>query len=379
MKSVGIITMHRPDNYGSYLQTFATYKFISDMGYDVRVIDYAYPTEYHKSIISSKEQICKKTKPSFVHRKITGLFRRILHIDLQEHLEKMQNFYRRNVRFTKRYNSGEELSNDPPNFDIYVTGSDQVWNPEYTGTDTSFLLSWAPKEKKRIAFSASFAIKQLPECVKDIYASNLKQYQSIGIREQSDILKELGGIKGELVLDPTFLYNKAQWIKITGNTPLINRKYILCYLLTYKYNPFPYAYKVIKKLQSTTGFGVVIIDGDPADTLRGWRVVGNLGPEDFVCLFANASYIITSSFHGTAFAINFEKPFFTIVDNCPKSNDNRQLSLVNEFEIPETNILVNNINIKNMEVNFNIGWHERLESLRLKSKNFLKEALSTNE
>lgn len=374
MKTVGIITMHRPNNYGSYLQTFATYKFITELGYDTKVIDYAYPTEYHRSLVKTRKT--DNIKQSWMHRKLSGLFRRLLHIDTARHLDKMRKFYQQNIKLTRTFNSAEELRKAPPLFDIYVTGSDQVWNPEFTGKDTSFLLSWIPDGKRRIAYSASFSIRELPSDVTELYESNLKKYNAIGIRERSDILTSMNGIKGEVVLDPTFLYNKSQWISILGDTSKSKGKYILCYLLNYKFNPYPYAYNVIEHLQKQTGYKVVIIDGDPADTLRGYRIAGNLGPEDFVSLFAHAGYVVTNSFHGTAFAINFEKPFLTIVNSDTKSKDNRQSSLIDEFGISSQRVIRKGDNLNNINPDIVVEWHERLTRLREESIRFLVDALN---
>lgn len=374
MKTVGIITMHRPDNYGSYLQTFATFKFISKLGYDVKVIDYAYPTKYHKSLHKTKEKT--KIKRSWIHRKLSGFFRRILHIDSSIHACKMKRFYQKYLKFTKIYNSAQELTNNPPLFNIYVTGSDQVWNPEFTGNDTTFLLSWVPNGRKKIAYSASFSVSELPIKMRQNYEKYLKEYNSISIREQSDILNSMNGIKGKLVLDPIFLFNKTQWINLLGDPLKCEGKYILCYLLSYKFNPYPYAYNVIKQIHRQTGYKVVIIDGDPADTLRGFKIVGNLGPEDFVSLFAHSSYIISNSFHGTAFAINFEIPFSTIVNSNPNNKDNRQLSLVNEFKISKNRVIRNGENVNSINADRIVEWHEKLKELRKESILFLRDALN---
>ena len=370
-KTVGIITMHRPDNYGSYLQTYATFKFIHNLGYNVKVIDYAYPTDYHKSLVKVKA-VSKGRHLSFIHKKVSGLFRRMLRIDAREHQIRMQDFYAENLSFTKAYNKAEELKKDPPYFDIYVTGSDQVWNPEFTGKDTTFLLSWVPQGKTKIAFSSSFAVKKLSEEEKKLYGEYLKDYKHISIREYSDILRNLG-ITGKVTLDPTFLISKTQWMSITSEHPLVEGNYILCYLLGYKFDPYPFAYKLIDRVRKETKYKVVVIDGDPYDTLRGYKVMGGMGPSDFINLFAYSSFVITSSFHGTAFAINFEKPFITIINKG--TNDNRQVSLVREFNISVDHIVSLDDDVKTLHPCQNVDWSEKLNDLRAMSATYLTKSL----
>lgn len=369
--SVGIITMHRPDNYGSYLQTFATFKYIQDLGYQVKVIDYAYPTDYHKNLLKDSK-VPNKRHMSFIHKKASGILRRLIGIDEHEHQTKMHNFYVNNLDFTETYHTAEELRTNPPCFDIYLTGSDQVWNPEYTGKDTSFLLSWVPEGRIKLAFSSSFAVKILSEDLKQLYIDNLRQYKHISVREHSDILQCMG-ISGRVTLDPTFLFNKIQWMSITSSQPIVKGNYILCYLLGYKFDPYPFAYKLIDKVRKLTKYKVVVIDGDPYDTLRGYKIMGGLGPTDFINLFAFSSFVITSSFHGTAFAINFEKPFFTIINN--KNNDNRQVSLVKEFNISEDHIVSLDTNIKSVKPIQTVNWKDQLDNLRKESTTFLKDSI----
>lgn len=365
--------MHRPDNYGSYLQTFATYEFVKQHGFLPTVIDYAYPTSYHRSIRLGKK--VEKPKVSFWHRKISGLCRRLICANHEVHTRKMRLFYEKHITMSKSYGTAEELRANPPEYDIYISGSDQVWNPNFIGHDTSFFLLWTKDCKKRIAYASSFAIKEIPLEYKESFSRCLKRFESIGIRERSNIISNLIGKESNVVLDPTFLFTQKEWAQMIRTKPLIKGKYILCYILSYNFRPYPYAYDLIKHIQKKTGYKVVLIDGDPIDILRGYKVMGENGPEDFVSLFMNASYVITSSFHGTAFAINFGKPFITIVDNDRFNTDDRQLSLVRELGVSMSRVVKKGENVNLIEVNENIEWHSSLEIARAYSIEFFKNAL----
>lgn len=347
-KNIGVITMHRVLNYGSYLQTYATYKFIQACGYNAVIIDYLFPNNYHKSLAAKRLNTTKKT--NWIKNKIAGICFRLIRQNEALRTEKFSSFYKKELTFTKTYFSLDELQQDPPIFDIYITGSDQVWNPIWVGIDTAFLLSWVPKNRPKYSYAASFGLKELPSDISHFYKPYLEQYTAISIREQSEILEKMGLPQGKVVLDPTFLLNKDEWGGvITSQKPLIQGPYILCYLLDYTFNPFPYAHKVIKYIAKKTGYKIVMITSDPTNILRGYQVYPNCGPYDFLNLFYYAQFIITSSFHGTAFAINFQKSFISIV-NDEQTLDNRQLAIIKELHVNPSCILIKNTPLKGFEL-----------------------------
>lgn len=332
MNTVGIITMHTPLNYGSYLQTYATYMFLKENGYSPTIINYRYPTNYHKHLAHNNN--APEIKHSFIHNKISGLCRMLLRVNSEELKAKMQSFYLQNLTFTKDYNSAEELKNNPPLFDIYLSGSDQIWNPQYVGKDTTYMLSWVPEGRKKIAFSSSFALTELPNEYYSLYKESLEKYRSISIREYSDIPQHLLGHNVPITVDPTLLLSKEKWKRLITSPPIVKGKYVLCYLLGYKFNAETFGIKLSKYIANKIGAKVVLIGGDPINILKGTRVIPNCGPEDFLNLFYYSEFVITSSFHGTIFALNFEKPLLSIVNDAP-TKDNRQISFLNKLGLKE--------------------------------------------
>lgn len=371
-KDIGIITMHRVLNYGSYLQTYATCKFIQSCGCKATIIDYLFPNDYHKSLAAKRPKTRKQN--NWIQNKIAGICFRLIHQNEGLRKEKFASFYQKELTFTKPYQSLDELQQDPPLFDIYITGSDQVWNPIWIGTDTAFLLSWAPKNRPKYSYAASFGLKELPSDISRSFKTYLERYTAISIREQSDILEKMGLPKGKVVLDPTFLLNKEEWKGVISHEPLIQGPYILCYLLDYTFNPFPYAHKVIKYIAKKTGYKVVMITSDPTNILRGYHVYPNCGPYDFLNLFYYAQFIITSSFHGTAFAINFQKSFISIV-NDEQTLDNRQLAIIRELHVNPSCILKKNTPLKGFELPPPHYQLNIIENLRNMSKSYLQSML----
>lgn len=143
------------------------------------------------------------------------------------------------------------------------------------------------------------------------------------------------------VLDPTFLLTKTEWTKYFNKKAIIRGKYILCYILSYSYDPYPYIYEVINKVKKELGYKVIIIDGDLAKYFQGYNIYVNGGPKEFLNLFYNAEFVITTSFHGTAFALNFEKNFLSVIDNA-SNNDNRILNICRKFGLEDKCIVRKN-------------------------------------
>lgn len=300
--------MHKVLNYGSVLQAYALQTFLENRGCKVEIIDYVYPNYYHKSL--QKVPLIKKILV-YIWQLLWGRPGREKNKKIIEFCEKMYN------TSPSTYFSQEALAANPPLYDIYLTGSDQVWNPKYIASDTSFMLSFV-KGVVKIAYSASFATNKIPIEFHDLYATCLKEYKAISVREKKgcEIIKDLTGLDATNVLDPTLLLSKEDWEVLASSSSLqITEPYILVYVLGYSFNPYPYIIDFIKFAQKLTGYTIVLLNISNIKSLSLNNVIRNqsASPQDFVKLFSNASLVITDSFHGTAFSLNMERPFYSIV------------------------------------------------------------------
>lgn len=372
-QSVAIATMHRVLNYGSILQTLALYRYLESIGYAPIVIDYIFPNEYHKAIAS------RASVPEYGSRfraHLNGLCNRVLKPDASRKASGFSDIFNRYIRLTKPYKNEEEINRSPVEADIYLTGSDQVWNPRYIGRDLTFFLSWIPDNKKRISYGSSFGTKNLSEADLSFFSPWLKKYDAISVREYNEILPSIG-LKNNIVLDPTFLLDKNDWLDYFNPEPIITGKYILCYLIGYSFDPFPYAYEVIRHIKLKTGYQVVMIAGEPLNILKGYKVINDCTPSEFLNLFYNASYVVSSSFHGTAFAVNFGIPFTTITDG-KSDKDNRQASLLELVGLGRNGILKTGQSLDELIIMPPDYKAPLLELRRTESKDFLKASLSDN-
>lgn len=317
MKKVGIITMHRPVNYGSALQTYALQYIISKMGYECEIIDYRYPNELH---------LAKKNRVLYLLQLVLSyLINSFYGFPNIRQKRKFKRFLEIYINLSRSYTTFSELHETPPSYDIYVTGSDQVWNPKFTKGDTSFLLSFVDNTSKKISYASSFAITQLPSTYRNDFHKYLKDYSFISVREKSSIpiVQELLGSECQLVCDPTLLLKRDDYLQLGSKSNLdIKEDYILVYILRYSFDPYPNVQNLIDQVQDYFQMKVIYLNGSKNNIFcKNKKIIKHAGPCDFLYLLLNAKFVITSSFHGVVFSVNFKLPFYAIVKKG--NNDSR--------------------------------------------------------
>lgn len=371
MKSVGIITIHKINNYGSVLQAYALQKVFENMGCKVEIIDYNFPNEYHIQHQYTIKDNNQPNEPSWIkmlyafdlirqHRSINAF------VSKYQHLSKIQ------------YHSPDELKRTPPKYDIYITGSDQLWNPHHCGGDPAFLLHFAPENALKASYAASMCINVLPTELTNLYCSLLNKYQFISVREFSSVqvIKNLTGKNVSNVLDPTLLLDRNQWNEIASKKRIVKKKYILCYFLNYTFNAFPYVDYLAKYIQQQTGYEIVRVARPPHQLIISHTIYKiAASPEDFLALVRDAEIVLTTSFHGTAFAVNYGKPVFTVVQNKTAS-DSRQVDLMYSLGLDKQILSINDKMPDISKSNYDsVKEQNVLETLRQKSIDYLKMIL----
>ena len=332
---IGIITIVRVNNYGAELQAYATQKVLRDLGYEAEIIDYLF-YKHPRHIVT------KGSKPLFKNsfkKKITEfLYPRISKykilfqgngIDLQRK-QRFEAFHTENTCFSKEYRSIEDLNTAVLDYDAYIVGSDQVWNPgNYTSLDPYFL-KFAPKGKRRISYASSFGVSALPVETQDYYKQSLGELDFISVREENavKIVKDVSGRDAQWVLDPTLLMNADSWRKVAKYPEGLPQRYVLLYELT----PCADLKRHALQIASDKGCKVVRITKDANRVESDDEVINimDAGPAEFVGLFEKAEFVLTNSFHGTAFCINLNRPF-CVITPYRKDNNSRQKSLLNLF------------------------------------------------
>lgn len=365
-KTVGIITMHRPISFGSSLQAFALQKKIQDLGCDCEIIDYQYPNEQH---------LPKRSVNWWIKLVVHYMLNLLMGLPCVVESHRFKMFRKKHLILSKYYKDADALIAEPPRYDIYCTGSDQVWNTNFIKDDNSFLLSFVNNVTK-VSYSSSFAVDYVKDEFKVNFKKYLSQYKAISVREQSGIslVKELTGKDAKLVCDPTLLLSEEEWLPLIAESKIkISRPYLLVFILTYSFNPYPEVNRIIEAVQKNLGLHTVVLNGNKYDYMRkDTTVIKNAGPCEFLQLIHDASFVITSSFHGVAFSVNFSKQFIAVV-----KNSNHDSRLVNFLEILhlQDHILEYN-SLQNINVNLSSPDRLKINEYRQKSLNYLKQIIA---
>lgn len=361
---IGILTFHRALNYGAFLQAYATKSFLSGKGYDVELVDY-WP-KAHADYVNRRKLTANST---------IGKIKQILYYTLCTPLylkrrRKMELLRRRYLGIDNKplYCKGELLCHT--NYDVVIYGSDQIWwnhavyssKIEYDKTYWGYFL---PTKTKRIAYAPSMGIIDIREEDKSFIREALTHFSSLSTRETTlrDALLPFTDKEITTVLDPVFLPDKAFWEKQVQARKIQER-----YLLYYSLIPTTVALNHAKKLAQEKGLKLIEI----AAHVRYFRQIPNIiqtaDALEFLSLIYHADYVVSTSFHGTAFSVVFEKEFCVVGQG---KLSGRVLSLLGQLGIPERYTdnpsKLGKINYEHVR--------EHLTKLQKRSRTYLSEAI----
>ena len=350
------ITCHDVYNSGASLQAYALMRYLEELGNEVEIIDYKpdYLNNHYKLGIIANPKYEKNLmlKMIYLTLKFPG---RVLALRKKIKYDHFRDNYLKVTK--KRYISNSELKNNPPEADIFICGSDQIWNSKFNnGKDPAFYLDFVPQGKIKASYAASFATDRIEESVRDITKERINKLDYIGVREISalNILEDLGIDNGIQVMDPVFLLSKETWLNMAYEVDK-KQKYIFVYDFDGNELIKEIALKVAKKKSLKI---YTVFKSDYSD-----KVIKGMGPIDFISYIKNAEFVISNSFHGTAFSIIFEKQF--VVVNRKEAINTRMRDLLSVLKI-ENRLISENYNFNNLikDINYeevNKYVNERLE------------------
>lgn len=366
MIKIGILTYHSGFNYGACLQAYALQTTLKKkFGYDSEIINFE-----TDAFVSSREMFSRK--PRRLKEFIKNITRLPYWKSLHER-ERMFNSYTFDVlKSTPRYKTEEEVKQHAEDYDCIICGSDQIWNLTHVKDDPAitplFFLNF-PKKQRRVAFSASFAsFTKIAHLHEEEFMPWIKEFDSISIREQDgyEYLKSKG-IDCELTLDPTILLDKEDYEPIC-KPRLIKEKYVLMFGWNTNSDLVQAAKQVSKKL----GLPVYNIVPPPRKMFCGIPRKLDVGPCEFLSMIKNAEFVVTNSFHGTAFSTTFEKPYVSIVSG---KADTRMHSLLAQLGLSDHLVTKDNIDVDKMLATDFTPVRDRKKALRQTSFDYLKNAL----
>lgn len=373
IKKIGIVTWFESENMGTNLQAYALYKKLENLGYDASLITYFNYESW--GIFTRVKNLLEKLGVLDYFRmhfgKAVSRKRKI----------RIYKFFHKNVKIKKTYTRKQYLRL-LGQFDIFISGSDQIWNPNHL--DTFYLLDFAAN-KKRIAYASSIGVRAFPENLKNVYFKYLQSYSQIGLRETVgvNIVNELLGEKKAIkVVDPTFLLSAQEWIKLANLSKLEYKDdFLFCYLIGNRKEYEEY----LKNVYLQSGCSKIIVFCSMENSRTRFKNIPNIiylkdsGIEDFVYLISQAKTICTDSFHATAICINLQKDFIEFLrfnDKDGKSQNSRITDILGRYQLTNRIYSSNNIECLNA-----IQYQNKMEVLRHDIEDsvmFLQQAI-TNE
>lgn len=389
---IAITTFVHAYNYGAELQCFALQNKLSRMGYNVSVLDIYRPfdTKYNNgkktSVVFYKQY--EQTGTTSLSRtlkikafKLLALLKKIRYNSLYVTRERnFENFHKQYTNLSKQvFTNFSDLYDmfDSSEYTHYIVGSDQVWNFSNRFPLDPYFLTFV-KSGKKISYAASIGHQQIPDRLVEYYRERVADFDNISLREKQgeSIIKGLTGREDIVtVLDPTLLLTKKEWIEQLEIQTKEEAPYIVMYLLSHS----TFSIRLAKEIASFTGFKIKLITTDIVSNYHDNEIefYNGVSPREFVRLFSSASFVVTNSFHGTAFAVNFNKPFFSTTRK-DKSYNSRFINL-----LTKTNLLghllyedetIPELSKDILSTDFSIS-NEQLSEERKYSLAFLKDAL----
>lgn len=380
MNKIGIITIQKSEvNYGACLQSYALWKSVSNMGYDCEIIDLLRPDQ-NRYIFSRyfPEKLKKKTLKQKIAIKLYRFRHRneVRYINDFLKVERFREFCD-TIKYSHVYRSVDELYDECPLYDLFLTGSDQVWNPTMPFINEPYFLSFVPSGIKKVSFASSFGIDEIPVEVEEKYRQWLDQYDSVSVREESGarIIVKLGCKRPQVVLDPVFLLSSADWQmetkSIEGPKPY---GYVFLYMLHYDEDLVKEACRIagLKRLPV-----YMVLSEDKRIVKPSVTQLLGIGPREWLWMIENAATVVTSSFHGTAFCIIFKKDFAAFVKKgCSKNS--RITDLLSRLGLSKHLYYLGETTpkIEDLTVQDNGDWNDLFASELIKTREYLRVILS---
>ena len=381
-KKIGIITMyHNSINYGGVLQAYALAKFLKNQGYDAEQVRFVSKhTEWQKIKLLFYRGVKRAIKDvlrnaRWVARKML-FFRKNRDAKLDDAFSSYRSVFTRfGESFVPRssvvYN-GKTIKKANGEYDIFITGSDQVWN--FAWYNPIYFLDFAAKNKKKISYAASISMDSLNGKQYRMLKRSLKNYSAVSVREENavSLISKASPVEPRFVLDPTLLLSKESWSDI-AQKKIACDNYVFCYFI----GSNEVGRRLAKEFAQKHGLKLVGIsvyhNFDELDIK-----LEDAGPEEFLGYIRGAKYVFTDSFHAVVFSKIFEKQYFVFNRDQKDSMSSRIFTITSLFETEERFCYGERENIDYIEALSDTDYTKELlkfEEKKKESVEFLVDAL----
>lgn len=339
---VGIVThYYNSTNYGGCLQAYALCKVLEDMGYTAHQLQIDYTLGccdlLDPSPLAPVKRLVGKPLKNALKKTLSPGQRRLMKEKELRHQALLKPF----ARFTNETPHSEAVYTQKTihragkEYDAFITGSDQVFNPMWYFTP--FFLDFVPTGKPKVSYAASVAQQTLPAAVEKRYRKHLKDFTALSVREKSavSLLEKLAPVKVEAVLDPTLLPERTLWEGIAAQRQ-IGEPYVFCYFL----GDDPDVRKTAAAYAKSHGLKLATIPhaaGLPHvhDESFGDLALDTPSPEEFLSLIRHAEFVFTDSFHASVFSLIFQRQFVAVPRGKHKAMGTRLADLTALFDLSE--------------------------------------------
>jgi len=359
-KNVLISTFNNSlNNYGAVFQSYALSKNVEKLGY--KPIFLTLQRRNSSSFVQPKKTLKRRIK-----EKAAAFSTKPTKPMKIERAKKFKAFIAENQNQV-RYKDLDELTANPPRADVYLSGSDQVWNPR--SLHKELMLSFAPDEALLVSYAASMGAEKVPPENEEIFAKYISRYDAVSVREDTiaDVIKGYTDKPINQHVDPVFLLDKNEWITLAKPYEKLKfEKYIMLYMIEFDGK----LVKKFKKLRKETGLPLVLV------TLSGRRrgfadlAVLDASPEEFLQILSGAEMVVASSFHGCALSVVFNKPFISI---SGKDKPTRIESMLRHFGLEKQNNA--ELSLENAKIDYD-SVNEKIKEDRIISEKYLTEIFS---
>lgn len=378
---IGIITIQNVNNYGAELQCCALCKKLEKMGYDTEVINYLFgihPNHDFKGEKKSIEIPLKQSIKVLLLPIVQNLFCMFHKRNKQIRNKRFEEFHKHYNRLSENvYPSVKSLYQAEFNYDVICIGSDQVWNYMKGYSLEPFFACFDKKNTKKISYASSIGLSSLSDEAKNYFREKLSDFSYISVREQqaAELLSPILNRNIDVVLDPTLILDDKEWREVASYEMCPKEKYVLVYIVTIK--PCNYVLELARKVAKERNLKIVRIcrDAYPEHSGSDIQEILTAGPSDFIGLFAKADFVVTNSFHGTVFSINFSKPFYSVIKSNNSTNS-RLTSILRKLNLADRILSVGSKLPEISDIDYTIP-SEKLKKERTHSLNYLNKALST--
>lgn len=366
MKKIGILTHYFHNrNIGALLQAYAVPLLLNEYGENAEQISFDFKLfdktsrKIYLDIYPRKITLKKLFRYSFARIKRLLILLQNKQITAQINLQNdIFNEFENFISHSSQKYINTDIIKANNNYDIFIIGSDQVF-ASYLLPLSAYYGEFATADKKVISYASSSDVKSFPPKAEKLFKQKLQRLNKISVREQTlkNYIEKITDKKAEVVLDPTFLLSKAEWLKIANPKVVPNKKYIFCYFLGAKSS---WQRKAARAYADKYGYEVIHLPYimqciRPADKFLKGQGRYDVGPREFISLINGAECVFTDSFHGMAFSINFNKDFY-VFNRDDKAGVNSMNSRITDtlsmLELSDRHITEKNAILENKPIDY---------------------------